>query len=250
MFFFILEFIGHKLFNVSFSLSELVCGFLTGGWGKGSYYIFLQFQLILLFPILLYFLKKTLWCGVGALVLVQTIYQYIIVVGRFEQFYRLSLMRCMVFVLAGILLYWYEDRIKNRDLFFVGLIGLLLVMWVTYDTGTQMIFPYRRNTSMPTVLWATFLVCISYRKFERLPSVIDKCIMKIGQSSLWILFIQMLYYRFLHDFQESIGNEIFRVIINCAICCGIGILAKEIEDLIKKKRGKKNEGYRSNTGTL
>lgn len=233
--FFILEVIGHKLYNIPFSTTELLYGFLTGGWGKGSYYIFLQLQLLLIFPILLQFLRKTSWWGVGILILIQMIYQWVIAVGRFEEFYRLCLLRCLIFVIAGILLYWYMDRIKIRHLFLLGIIGLLLIAWVSYDSVTHVLFPFRRNTSMPTVVWASFLVCISYQKLKRLPEVVDKCIMKIGQSSLWILLVQILYYRFLHHVQVAIENEVLRVIVNCVVCCSIGILFKEIENLQKRK---------------
>lgn len=248
--FYVLEIIGHKIYDISFTPTELLYGFFTGGWGKGSYYVFLQFQLLLVFPLLLLFLQKTKWCGVGVLVLLQAFYQYAISIGKFENFYRLCILRCMIFVLAGIMLYWYGERIKRYQSFLLAIIGFLLVIWVTYDDRVHIIFPYRSNTSMPTVVWAVFLVYIAYEKLKRLPGVADKCIMKIGKSTLWILFVQILYYRFLHTFQESIENEFLRVIVNCLICCGVGIVAKDIEELIKKKRGKRNESYRSNTGTL
>lgn len=225
----LIETIAYTLFAPR-TLKELLYGYCTGGWGPGSYYIAILIQLLVLFPILLILFKKS-----PAMALILTFAAHLIfdILSNTIPFpgwlYRLSIFRYLVFIIMGIMLYYYREKIIERKLLIIILMVLsALYIWVcNYNGYVPFIFTKWTVTSLPTVFWAFGLVLFGFKYLNIMKNnFFTKAFSTVGKASFHIFLTQMVYFGF------SLGQ--FGLLLNLLICIIGGITFYFIELWILK----------------
>lgn len=210
-------------------LKEIIIRYFFGGWGPGSYYIPLLFQLIILFPCMYIPLKKSWLKTVIFCFIIQITYDIAMSSGFLfgnsiaNSFYRLFIGRHLVFIVMGIVLYFYKDRItsKKLELFTLSLLSLIFIIVANYTSYEVKIFKNWTVTSLPTIFWAMGLVIMGFKYLEKENKVFNL----IGKASLHIFLIQMVYFNFL----DKITKHFIMLPINILLCVFLGILFYFIE---------------------
>lgn len=90
------------------SFVELFMGYLTGGWGPGSYYVPILMQFLILFPLMFLTFKKSPVIAVTLSFVLHLCFDILAnTLPISDGLYRLSVFRYPVFVVVGIILYYY-----------------------------------------------------------------------------------------------------------------------------------------------
>lgn len=213
------------------NIKDVIYGLLTGGRGPGSYYTPILLQFVVIFPFIDILLRRKPMLGSAMLLLVQLLLeigtQYLQIP---VDIYRLLVFRYLIFIWLGIMLYRYGTQFKRRWVLLLGVMGGSYIFMVVYAGYVPHIFKYWTGTSMPTAMWAIFLVVVITKYLRRLPGKLDMAVRKIGESTYYIFLVQMVYYAF--GIGNLIENILLRILINIVLCCSIGILFKATEDSI------------------
>lgn len=198
---------------------ELLYMYFTGGWGPGSYYTPILVQLIVLFPVLYLLFKKSpamafavsFGIHLGFDILSNTI-------PIADWIYRLLIFRYFGFIIMGIALYYYREKISRKWIFVIAamMVSAFYIWMCSYYGYVPQIFSKWTVTSLPTVFWAFGLVLIGFRFLNTKKSnflLITFGI--IGKASYHIFLTQMVYFAwsFVH----------FGFIINSLICIIVGV---------------------------
>lgn len=101
------------------SIKYLLIGYITGGWGPGSYYFPILIQLIVMFPLIFLVFKKI---PVVAVVLSFVVHLSFDIVSNtlladwpyIDWLYRLLIFRYNAFIVTGIALYCYREKIFEK----------------------------------------------------------------------------------------------------------------------------------------
>lgn len=241
---FLLEVLLYKILNRDISSREIVNGFITGGWGPGSYYFPVLIQLLLLFPFILSIAKKK--NGWIILILIQVLLEITTQkLGLSDGLYRLLFFRYLGFVTFGILLYFRD--IKGNDIHIlkifgnrflllgIFLCGVGLIYMLSYTSYEPLIFKRWTTTSLPTLLYSFPLVFVFTKAeslLQRVPKILNNIIILIAKSTYHIFLVQMTYYWFrVQDsgrLRESLLESLF-------ICIPLGILFYFVESNLTRK---------------
>ena len=228
-------------------LHEAIYVFLTGGWGPGSYYIPMLAQFIFCFPILYYLVKKDMIKGSIIILGLQFLFELLVpVIPISESLYRLLLIRYFVFIWFGILLYFYRQRIKNRYIIAMAMVGSLSIALMNYSNYQMPIFRYWTSTSMPTIFWAGAIVMIGRYHLKRFSGVLDQAINRIGISTYYIYLVQMAYFQlgFGKISNLFLVNFFVGILINCILGIIMYDMIQKIFRTIKKNRVRQSKKRR------
>lgn len=212
-------------FHRKINIRECIYVLFTGGWGPGSYYILMLVQLLFLFPWIYFGVAKAPRLGSGVIIglqfLLECTVQYIAIP---ESVYRILILRYLIFVWFGIVLYCYYDKFNRICIALMGITGALYLWLITYSDWQMKIFRYWTSTSMPTVLWIGFLMILAMRYLIRLPQSIDYVMNTVGKSTYYIFLVQMMYFAF--DWQINMSQQWLANTSVILICCMLGIAFK------------------------
>lgn len=209
------------------SIKYLLIGYVTGGWGPGSYYFPILIQFLVMFPLIFLIFKKS---PVIAVVLTFVLHLTFDIVSNtlladwpyIDWFYRLLIFRYNAFIVTGIALYYYREKIfERRSLVFIStILGAIYISMCNYCGYGPLIFSKWTVTSLPTVFWAFGLVVLGFKYLEfKNTSCIAKLFSTIGKASYHIFLTQMVYFNFLGGLSNRIGVE-----ANVLICVIIGLI--------------------------
>jgi hypothetical protein len=214
-----------------FGLRKICLGLLRGGYGPGSYYVLVLLQLLIIFPVLYFCMKKNpglTGAGVALLnIVIELLHKYWIR----ESVYRLLAGRYLTFVFAGMVWYLYGKKVKEYIylLQFFSLFYLIALEYLSYKPVFYSSW-YRDGASV-LVFWALALTVAFYDYFPRLPGIFHNLLLIIGQSSYYIFLVQMVWYFLkLGKFGNNIGVTIG---INLAVTIGCGIVFRMVERMIE-----------------
>ncbi len=221
-------------------LHEAIYSFLTGGWGPGSYYVPMMLQLVLCFPFFYILIKRDVISGSTVILGIQFAYEvFVRYAALSETVYRLIFIRYFVFVWFGMILFYYQDKMKNLFLFCCALCGGSYIFLIAQMHYPLSIFQYWSGTSMPTVLWAGPMVFFAIRFLKRFPGILDKVTIKTGASTYYIFLTQMIYFQlgFGKISTSFLCNFVCAILINCALGILFSyIFGKTIKGMLKRIR--------------
>lgn len=222
----------YRIVERSLSLHEIVVYFFRGGFGgAGTYYYPLLVQLIFLFPVL-YFVIKRYKNGLFLCFLMNVAFE---VLSRAYMLngkcYRLLVFRYIFLIAYGCYLYEYNEKSNHKMwiLFFIGAGFIVATNYLGYEPVTV---TYWKRTCVYAVLYFLPLFGYAMRHWR---NVRCRPLELIGRSSYHIFFVQMLYYNYWDGFiGEWIPDRMIHLFVNIAINICAGIAFSYIETPISE----------------
>lgn len=222
------ELVIFRLTNSEKEIKEIIIMFISGGWGPGGYYVQILFQLIIIFPIIYFFIKRfglTL-SGiffVGVQLLLEFIFQYN---NLPSALYRLLILRYIVFIFLGVFLFENNKKVKKSHLIMGSILSFIYIYLIAYKGYVpDLLFRLWTSTSLPTVGWTFGLVVFYLSKVRRFNVVLHRIITSIGKATYFIFLFQLIYFNFKPG---NLSSSSFFCIIDMLICILGGILFRNI----------------------
>lgn len=210
--------------------------FLTEG--PGSYYTLMLIQIILIYPLIYFALKKHPIQAFLIILVSAFFYDYLMCIVKepstfSNQFYRHFFARHLLTVALGCLLYLYKQKIKWWMLVTSAIIGAVYLIAMRHF-GIIPVFIYGwKTTSYIAAFWAFAVVgcCIKYIKIN-LNGITAKIIKIMGNSTFHIMLIQACYYFFGAGLWFTLAYN--NVVLDIAVCLSAGMLFYFIEQIIRR----------------
>lgn len=222
---------------VRYGLLALLFDYLTGGKGQGSYFVPIVIQMVFVFPLVYFRIKKHRFRGLIEIFLINLGYEVIKqAYGMNDAEYRLLIFRYLFIIGCGCYaaLYDPEKKLKNILLTIgsmtVGILFIILFSYTSYGEHAK-IFTYWQNTSLFTVLYLAPILFV----------IVKKCHIKcrpleiVGKASFYIFLVQMAYYIYFHSEVGFQTAGISEYITSVLVCVAIGILFYQITDPVLKR---------------
>lgn len=209
--------------------------FWVGGAGPGSYYWPIMLQLVFLFPLIYFTIKKK---GIVVCLVVQILYEWLVGVYAMNDLcYRLLIFRYLFAVACGCCIYLKQYKVKVWVRILSIIIGVGYIIGVAYMELPSIGVFYWRGTSYMACL---FIVPIFEWIMNREWKYRCKFLEKIGQCSWDIFLVQMIYYRYFEvtvidfinnyiGYQRSAG-----LLLNIVICVTLAAVLHLIEKPVIK----------------
>ncbi len=214
------------------SFFNLLKAYISGGFGPGNYYTPVLIQLVLLIPILVYFMKKTGFYGLlfsFFFCFAFEFFQYLIQMPN--SIYRLLIFRHILTICFGIY-YSLGNYKKNRKLNLLSLlIGFSYIILHSYYRWTP--FFFNRNWADVSFIACLFYIPIVAHLLSK-KEITCKPLETIGKASYHIYLTQMVYYNFIKKevILKLIPSQIIWCAVSVVICLLFGILFYRSEKII------------------
>ena len=231
----------HLLYH-NVTLDRITEYVFKGGFGKyGTYYYPILLQMIVLFPIIYYTIKKfkggLIYCFFFNIAF--EVIQNLIEMKRTD--YRLLVFRYIYIISFGCYLYLRGQKKIKKWYPFLFIIGVSYIMLISYTSYKPQLFTYWKNTSALATMYVIpifgFLMEYYNKKSELFEkNIITKTLAFIGTASYNIFFIQILYYNYFNKMVgKFISHDIIHVLINLILCLIFGIGFYYLETPLTKK---------------
>lgn len=211
-----------------YSALDIFGGFLEGGYGPGSYHYPLMLQLLIVFPVIFFFVKKMGKWGVVLAAYLNFAYEILIHTAEMElETYRLLIFRYTFLLALGCYLFFnLHNKIRPWVLGVMMCIGIGYLYAIYYADYEPQLFTYWTRTSMMTAFYIFPLIYLVFRYGMklRIPGILGKTIEKLGQASYHIFLVQMVYYHFdfCNVFEPMPGKS--ELLVHIAVCLGTGYM--------------------------
>lgn len=208
--------------------------FLSGGIGPGDYYTPMIIQLILLFPLLYYFIRKYQYKGLIISFISCFVFELIQYVFHIpNSIYRLLVFRHLLPICFGIYLslgLYQRNKVLNM---LSLLIGFIYILAVNYHDMIPSFF----NRSWSDVNFMSCLFYLPIIAFILSKQITFKPLEQIGKASYHIYLIQMLYYNFVKKsiLIKFLKNQFLWCTLSLLICVLIGFAFYKTENRLLKK---------------
>lgn len=216
----------------SLSIKFFLYGLFSGGYGPGSFYPLIMIQLILIFPILFFSIKKwpkQMLMVISAILLILEIISAVTHMN--PELYRLLMIRYIGFVAAGIYLYLFD--LPLRKVLIVAPVTILYLYMSVYEKcAFKGLFLGWERAALPELPIAVLIVILGLKYMRRQGTFIHKVILEIGQSTYFIFLIQMVWYQFAID-RHFVGVYM-PLFCNIFLCTFLGCAFKELYSLLSK----------------
>ena len=216
------------------SLSMILDGLIRSGYGPGNYYTPVLVQLVLLFPLLYFFMKKYEYKGLIAsavFCLLNEFWQYYFKIPR--TVFRLLIFRHIMTICFGIYLSLGLYK-KNKVLNLVSMIiGFVYIIAHSYHQWTPAFF----NNGWADV---NFVACLFYIPIIAYligkENLHCKPLETIGKASFHIYLTQMFYYNFMKKdiFIKILHSQYLWCLLSVIICVTVGLLFYWAEQRIRQ----------------
>ena len=222
--------------NAGYNIGNVIVSFFVGGYGPGNYYLLLMFQIILIFPFLLHFNKKSPNLTFIVCLVFYFAYHMIMlfvfpenpndvttiggIINKWTVFRWIFLLDC------GIYFYINREKIKWWQLVLFMLIDVIpYVLFLTTDLPTLYIrgIPYHFIVGGIVGICIKYLGNISFGKFNRMVSY-------LGKATWHIFLFQQLYFWLITLLDWRIGFSY----LSFPICFFGGVLFYTAQVLITK----------------
>lgn len=217
--------------------------FFRGGIGPGSYYVPLLIQLLLVFPLIFFFVKKSAFWGVLTCGIINLLYEFVIVFFDVEKiYYRLCIGRYILLIAFGCYLFLHPDhKLKKRDLAIMITLGVIFILTRTsadYMIAKWELFPYWGPTAFPVAFYIFPLVIIAFRLFyhKQIPGYTGELLALIGKASYHIFLVQMVYYHFNLGGALMDKHWLFAIPYNVVVTVSVGIAFYRVENNLRKSK--------------
>lgn len=225
------EIIYNYLGIIQHNILQIGVTFFYGGFGPGSYYYPVMIQLVFVFPIIYFIVKRHKHKGVILCGFFNIFYEVLVrCYGMNEECYRLLIFRYTLLIAYGCYLATH-DRLSHKICkivcFFVGIIYILIFVYVGKVPPITM---YWTTTSVFACL---YIIPIA----EKI--IFNNCrnglIELIGKASYNIFLVQMIYYNGVDVVYKFIVNRWLQLTCNVFICIGGGLLFYFLEKPLTQK---------------
>jgi len=216
--------------NENFTLPEIIIDFISGGDGRGSYYIPILIQLTLYIPLIRLIVKKSPYLGLSVCFLVNILYEIIKTLLHMNpDLYRIVSLRYIFVVALGCFLFYKKSSnvLEKILLILSGIAGGIFIYIFEYAGFEPHIFNQWTDTSCLAVLliFPVFAFLLKNKKIH------NKVLQKIGSSSYGIFLVQMAFYYGPHNILYRYVKNVFVLIpVILIICCSFGILYQFISN--------------------
>lgn len=189
------------------SVKRIIYTFLTGGWGPGSYYYPILLELLVIYPLLWYVVRRFAFAGLLTVFSLNIGLEWsMTVLGVSTSIYRLLIFRYIFLIGAGVYLYIYQNK-ENKLIELTSLfVGILFIVYTKYFGNA--LWPLNtawRGTSCLAALYIIplykWLVCLNLQKTLSWLQPISN----LGKASYNIFLFQMMYYAFL-------ANVVYKIV--------------------------------------
>ncbi|MBQ9539294.1 MAG: acyltransferase family protein [Treponema sp.] len=207
-----------------------VFGFLSGGYGPGSYYYPEMMQIMFLFPIIYILVKKFSFKGVIIVTAATLFFELLkIPFGVQEGTYRLLLFRYFMLLAFGA---YFAFKKMNWKMWGLSVLGLAFILLFRYTDYKPKIFFWWTGTSMLPVLFIVPVFGFLVEKKLSLPPMEE-----IGRASYNIFLTQLVYFSSISGIIAGrLGHDVWlEALVSVAICVPVGILFYELEHRITRK---------------
>jgi len=205
---------------------------ISGGYGAGSYFVPIFIQHILIFPLVLIFLRKTpisYFNKIVFLFLVSILLEKIcMIAGISEEVYRLLYVRYFFASVLGAVLVICKPKFFHLILF--SCISFLYIFYTSYyEYELPIIYPAWIFQHAPAYFWTLMIILLLWFLYPKL-SLLSNSLMKIGKYSYHIFLVQMVYFWCFDHFVKNAVIEFINInyyfiytVINCIFCIIGGI---------------------------
>lgn len=222
------------------TLSTFFGEMIKGGYGPGNYYTPVLIQLVFLFPLIYFFMKKYEYKGLIAsavLCFLSELWQYYFKIPR--TVYRLLIFRHIMTICFGIYLALGLYK-KNKALNLVSLvIGFIYIVAHSYYKWTPAFF----NNGWADV---NFVACLFYIPIIAYligkEDLHFKPLETIGKASFHIYLTQMCYYNFMKKdiMIRFLKSQYLWCLFSVLVCVSAGLLFYYCENMIRSKLSSSN----------
>ena len=216
--------------NEYFTIPEIIIDFISGGDGRGSYYVPILIQLTLFIPLIRWIVKKNPYLGISVCFFVNILYEIIKnIIHMNPDLYRIVSFRYIFIVSLGCLLFYKKSfsLLEKILLILSGIAGGVFIYVFDYTVLEPHIFTQATDTSCLAVLLILPIFAFLF-KFKKIH---NKVLQKIGSSSYGIFLIQMAFYYGPHSIlYRYVKNVFIEIPVILIICCSVGILYQYINN--------------------
>ncbi|SCX02791.1 Peptidoglycan/LPS O-acetylase OafA/YrhL, contains acyltransferase and SGNH-hydrolase domains [Lachnospiraceae bacterium YSD2013] len=225
--------------GMCFSIYQLIKDFLSGGAGPGSYYFPVMIQVIVIFPLMWFTIKKKPLAGLILFFVLNVSFEIVkTVCGMSVRYYRLCSFRYLFVLAYGCYLYFIGAR-ENKPRIgtwfvhvIIGLVGAVYIFFFYYLGFT----PLFTNLWTVTSVFATLLIVPILRFLFGEDKITSRVIEEIGKASYNIFCVQMVFFMKGDAIVSSmIKNKYVGFGVIIIVCCLIGYLYYLIETPITKR---------------
>lgn len=220
--------------NYYMSVSTKLIEFVTGSMGPGGYYYPILIQMIFIFPVVYFILKKNPEKGLVTLLMMNAVYEFLQrTYDIYEPLYRLLIFRYLFAIAAGACVRMTQREWQKRWLLLMFLVGAAFIALVCYTGYQPKILRYWTSTSFPVIFYCLPLFWLMVKYGSGL-----KCglIEIMGKASWHIFLVQAIYYgAFMGWAVQLQGNEICLFALSLVGCVLAGILFYFLESPVTKK---------------
>lgn len=202
--------------------------FINGGIGPGSYYYPVMLQIIIVFPLLYFFVKRYALKAVFLIFLLE--YSLMSLLAYFDMHnsdFRLIAIRYLSIITLGVYFVLNRQKLSNKVLSMLFVIGLFLITLINY---LDCCWPYTLNywgnkSGIPAALYFTPIIYFTYNylKDYKLPDFLHFIFEIIGKSSWHIYLTQMIYYSTLAKY-IYLNSPLYSIFVNLCFCLTFGVL--------------------------
>ena len=217
-------------------IPDILYGLFTGGWGPGSYYYPLLIQLIFLYPVLYFIIKKYNTLGLFYALIANAGWEFFkFYMDVSPAVYRLLIFRYILLISAGIFAYLYPNVLKRGQGIIFATIGIIFIIYTKY-LGNQISF--LEQWTGTCFVAAMYIIPIFYfiiNKKLLLKNRLINMIISCGKASYNIFLVQMIFYTFGAGIvYRYIQCNIFQLIICVIVPSVMGYIFFKKEDSYTK----------------
>lgn len=229
----IIELIGFRVFSVREPLSLLgyIKEFVCGGDGPGSYYYPVIVQIVFLFPLIYFCIKRRSTKGLIICCTLNVVFEFLQwAYGLNPNTYRLLSLRYILLISFGCY-FGLGGKLSKLAAACLFIIGVVSVYLNTYKGVSLFFITSWRSTSFLTSLLA---VPVFYHLIKLELSC--KPLELLGKASYNIFLVQMVFFRFgvRHVISMFVSNPILHFVLCLMVCLVGGVVFYLVETPITK----------------
>lgn len=196
-------------------VKSILLALITGGWGPGSYYYPILLQLLLVYPLLWWIVRRWKFYGLLMIFALNFGFEWLkLILAMPVGIYRLLVFRYILLLGAGTYFYLYRKSGNKLIESIIWVLGVVFIVCTQYLN--QIIWPvtFWVGTSFVAVLY----IIPMYKWFISREYKWWCPLLNIGKASYNIFLFQMLFYVF---FADSIYKLISYSMIDLCLCLAI-----------------------------
>ncbi|ORU01133.1 hypothetical protein D081_0581 [Anaerovibrio sp. JC8] len=224
-----------------YKIPNILYALVTGGWGPGSYYYPLLIQLIFLYPILYFLIKKYSKTGLILALLLNFGWEVSkTILDVSPVLYRLLIFRYILLISFGIYSYLNPNKLSKSSLLPFFIVGIVFIIYTKYLDNQVLFLERWTGTCFIASMYIMPVFYVLVRRNCILKNKFTDIIVRCGQASYNIYLFQMLFYYFFAGLvYQYVSYGVIQLLILFFVPPIIGYVFFTIEDPVTKSIIKK-----------